>query len=253
MEEGKRCPKKEKSEEMAMIGWIRRQMIKKLKCAVALALLLGALGMAMGTPAEAKAPLGRCTVIGEGVATVEATSCEVRFTVTGRGADAAAARKASEAVMMRIRKATAKTATVREENYHLSEHEGFLAIRGGVCTVKDPQGAEDVRRALVEAGATDVCEGWFTAADAEAATKEATSRALEDAKAKAEALGLSGVVLSVREIPADHCPMPLLARGTAGDRPTLTVCVRLLVTFGEEADMQRIVDIPKGQVPTVSL
>jgi uncharacterized protein YggE len=128
-----------------------------------------------------------------------------------------------------------------------------VAARQGVCTVKDPRAAQEVQRALAEAGASDVCEGWFTAAETEAATKEAAARALEDAKAKAEALGLSGVVLSVREIPADHCPMPLLARGTAGDRPTLTVCVRLLVTFGEEADMQRIVDIPKGQVPTVSL
>jgi hypothetical protein len=110
-----------------------------------------------------------------------------------------------------------------------------------------------VQRALAEAGATDVCEGWFTAAETEAATKEAAARALEDAKAKAEALGLSGVVLSVREIPADHCPLPLCIRPAAGDGATLSVCVRLLVTFGEEADMQRIVDIPKGQVPTVSL
>jgi uncharacterized protein YggE len=110
-----------------------------------------------------------------------------------------------------------------------------------------------VQRALAEAGATDVCEGWFTAAETEAATKEAAARALEDAKAKAEALGLSGAVLAVREIPAEYCPMPLCIRSAAGDRPTLTVCVRLMVTFGAEGDMQRIVDIPKGQVPTVSL
>jgi hypothetical protein len=64
---------------------------------------------------------------------------------------------------------------------------------------------------------------------------------------------LSGVVLSVREIPADHCPMPLCIRFAAGDGATLSVCVRLMVTFGAENDMQRIVDIPKGQVPTVSL
>ena len=220
------------------------RMIRRLAIA---AVLCGILGGAFATPSEAKTPCGRCTVIGEGEATVEATGCCVRFTVESGGASAEEARKKSEEILMQIRKATAKAGTVREESFRLSECESAVATRQCVCAVKDPKAVEDVRRALEKAGAVGVYEAWFTAEETEEARKTAAARALEDAKGKAEALGIGGTVLSVREIPAECCPMPL-AREMGGSAPTLTVQIRLLVSFGTEVDMQKTVDIPREQI-----
>ncbi|MDR0841073.1 MAG: SIMPL domain-containing protein [Christensenellaceae bacterium] len=151
------------------------------------------------------------TVEGEGTVQVEPDMATLTLTVRTREEDASAAQQAnaaqSEAVLAALQKGGVEDADIHtgalrvdeEYNYEKSPAAvvGYVALSEIEVTVREVRGVGDLISAAVAAGATNIQGPNYTFADESGAYRQALAAAMEDARAKAEAItGSAGVRLT---------------------------------------------------------
>jgi uncharacterized protein YggE len=190
---------------------------------------------------------------GDGSVTVKPDTAEVDVTTTGTAATSQDALAASSAAMEKVMARLAALGIARSDmqssgvyTYHDETSGDYQASNSLAVTLHDPSQAGKVLAEASDAGADDVSGPSFSVADQDAAYRDALRKAMQDARAKADAAAAAmGVhvtgVVSVTDQTQPDQPVPFMAAaaGRAASTPnvpiatgTLDVSASVVVVFG---------------------
>lgn len=142
------------------------------------------------------------SVVGRARFEAEADSVQLFVSVEAAGGDMAEALRRSEQLAAAAKEAFAPYGSAAETDVCAfpAPGTGYTAVRSLCLTAERPKEIEAARAALAEAGVTHFGGVFYRCKDEAALRRQALQQAAEDARAKAEALGLDADTLCLREV-----------------------------------------------------
>jgi hypothetical protein len=208
-------------------------VVASVAAALALAAILGMLGMLLVRPAAAQAPAGEAavrqiTVVGRGEARGAPDRASINLGVETRGATAAEALAQNNtqmaALVAKLKELGIQGADIQtsgfnvgtDYDYEARQVRGYIVSNSVAVTVRDLASVGSLLDQMVQAGANNIYGISFSVADTKALEAAAREQAIADAKERAEqmaqAAGVSlGEVLVVSEVVGGVTPMPMMA------------------------------------------
>lgn len=200
--------------------------MKKIIFAAALAFALCAV-CALGASAAWYSDIPVVRISGSGRTVATADRATLTFNLETSAKDSAAAKSENDEIYKRITKTAGKYGEIKEEGaYAYTPDNGenatynrtFLVITGKVHETAK------IRDAILSDGATGFSGVYYTLTDTAAAKNAAMEKALNDVTSRAKALGVSGSIRSVRELPYE-------SNTDYSQTPDVTVEVRIMAEY----------------------
>lgn len=200
--------------------------MKKIIFAAALAFVLCAV-CALGASAAGYSDIPVVRISGSGRTVATADRATLTFNLETSAKDSAAAKSENDEIYKRITKTAGKYGEIKEEGayaYTPDNGENATYNRTFLVTTGKVHETAKIRDALLSDGATGFSGVYYTLTDTAAAKNAAMEKALNDVTSRAKALGISGTIRSVWELPYE-------SNTDYSQTPDVTVEVRIMAEY----------------------